>query len=363
MIKIDRKRRIGLRTILFSLVALSSQVMGSEGITFHLEGIGDMTYREPSIFRRPDPLNWHELLAKHTSSEEIEIREENARFNILPSTIGMCTNLKALTLVDDNLLRLCPQIGMCTALTTLNLFKNNLSSLPTQIGLCTALTNLNLDRNIFDTLPSEIGMCTNLTKLTVGSYELFNLPTELGSCSALISLSIEDQGHFRLFPEIKHFTSLTYLQCRGKQSTYISTDIGYCTSLKELNLGMGKLTEIPTEIGNCVLLEEINLYGNKLTGIPMEIGNLPKLKKLHVDSNPLKEVLTKKMLKRNNSAAIFKIYCQYVFLKCVILTESKDSGSIMFLLPQKLLKKIFDIWSNIHVRETVSKLKKTRYDY
>lgn len=86
------------------------------------------------------------------------------QIDIIPTEIGMLTNLKYLILSYDDINVIPTEIGLLTNLVTLDLSNNNIKIIPTEINQLTGLTSLNLSDNNISSLP-DIQLLTNLDHL------------------------------------------------------------------------------------------------------------------------------------------------------------------------------------------------------
>ncbi|MBS0652168.1 MAG: leucine-rich repeat domain-containing protein [Verrucomicrobia bacterium] len=109
----------------------------------------------------------------------------NLELEVLPSEIGIFTQLKTLNLQNNRLFTLPPQIKGLVQLAHLDLSHNRLESLPPQIESLVELKYLNLDHNELRTLPPEIGRLIRLVQLYIDHNKLDSWPPEFGNLAGL----------------------------------------------------------------------------------------------------------------------------------------------------------------------------------
>ena len=106
-----------------------------------------------------------------------------------------CVERSNQLLVLSGLLTLPPEIGQLTELRGLTLHDNQLTTLPPEICKLTKLTYLGLRRNQFTTFAPEIAKLTNLQ--IWGNQFSGPLPRELANCALLASLGGVENGRMK----------------------------------------------------------------------------------------------------------------------------------------------------------------------
>jgi len=109
----------------------------------------------------------------------------NLQLRNFPTSIGQLTQLKELTISGTHHsdapspIVIPTEIGLLSNLEELELQSNNLSTLPESIGQLTALKELTLDYNAFTEIPKAIFKLTNLSELAFRSCKLTHVPLQI----------------------------------------------------------------------------------------------------------------------------------------------------------------------------------------
>jgi Leucine-rich repeat (LRR) protein len=155
--------------------------------------------------------------------------------------------------------------------------RKGISVIPSEIGLLTDLIKLDLAGNNIKVIPSEIGQLTNLNVLDLWGNNITELPSEISQLKMLAILKLNSNQLSILPTEIGELTSLTNLELSDNKLTNLPKEMGQLNKLSILYLSNNNLTEIPIELGQLKNLTRLFLNKNKLTTIPQEVCNL----KLH----------------------------------------------------------------------------------
>ena len=94
---------------------------------------------------------------------------DSNRLVCLPSAVGALMSLAELSCADCLLTAVPTELGLCTQLRRLSLRANNLSAVPPSLGALTTLEELRLDVNALSVLPPSLAACTRLRHLTTGN--------------------------------------------------------------------------------------------------------------------------------------------------------------------------------------------------
>ncbi len=207
-----------------------------------------------------------EAIADEISSLAIE-NETNELFLIdkrlrnIPPALFQLTNLKRLTIEEDDISILSPSIGQLTLLQTIRFKKIKIERLPESIGNLAHLEELQLMYcyNLKD-IPETINQLQCLKVLNlIHSYALKKLPKTIGHLKHLEELNLAYSG-----------------------ITALPQSIGLLENLKILNLSnCHQLLMIPSSIGQLNKLQKIDLRNYK-GEIPDSIYDLPQIDELEI---------------------------------------------------------------------------------
>jgi len=196
-------------------------------------------------------------------------------FYSIPVQIAMLTNLKQLSLDDNQTLKIPPVIPQkLQQLEKFSIKGNELVTLPENFENLTSLTDLDFTNNNLKILP-PMSRLTNLTQLSVRQNKLKRLPTEFSSLVMLKNLSLAE-NHFyyisdRIFPNLSRLEKFSL----ADNQLIILPDIGMQKHMTKLEVQGNKITDLPDELfPRCLSLIELNLSNNKIQFLPMNIGCL-----------------------------------------------------------------------------------------
>ena len=135
--------------------------------------------------------------------------------------------------------------------------------LPAGIGNLTELRILTLNDNDLTRLPEELFNAKKLVKLEVKNNNLLVLPKGLKALKRLQELDLRNNELVELPSQVGHLKSLVKLQLWGNELSKIPEEIGYLSSLRELYLTNNHLVSLPESITN-LKLSYFDVYFNYL---------------------------------------------------------------------------------------------------
>jgi protein scribble len=208
----------------------------------------------------------------------------------LPPKFFRISNLRILTVSENELLRLSPMISNLTRLTQLDVSKNALEEIPDNIRQCRCLSLLDISSNPLLKVPECLTMIKSLTILAMNDCSLPRLPTEIGNLENLQVLEARENLLKSIPRSIQHLKNLVRLDLGNNEIEELPPEIGCLVLLEELWLDSNQLRELPEEIGNLGNLVSADITKNKLEFLPASIRSLVILKDLHVSENYLTTV-------------------------------------------------------------------------
>ena len=123
-----------------------------------------------------------------------------------------------------------------------------ITNLSPEIGKLSELKILTLNDNDLRELPSELFDLTQLTILEIKNNELIEVPKQIGKLAKLRELDLRN-NEFRYLPNsFVNLKSLYKLQLWGNDLEYLPDRIGNLSSLKELYLRGNRLLTLPVSI-------------------------------------------------------------------------------------------------------------------
>jgi len=129
---------------------------------------------------------------------------------VLNPSIGKLTELKVLTINDNELFEIPEEIYTCTKLAKLEIKSNNLQKLPDGISELASLEELDLRHNELEELPADIADLKSIKKLHLWGNKLVSLPPQIGNLHSLKELFLMNNRLLSL-PESITKLNLTYL--------------------------------------------------------------------------------------------------------------------------------------------------------
>ncbi|NND32110.1 MAG: hypothetical protein HKN76_05915, partial [Saprospiraceae bacterium] len=188
--------------------------------------------------------------------------------NLPPEISNLASTLEEFKLTNNNFSgAIPPEIGGLSNLRVLTMENNNFSSIPAEIGNLSNLEIWYCGGMSITSLPGAIGNLVSLKELYLSFNDITSLPMELGSLANIREIYIE----FNLL---------------GGE---IPSSFGNLSTLEVLSLEGNFLSgPIPLEMANMAELRFLYLGSNNLTGpLHPEIGSLPNLQRLEVFDNNL----------------------------------------------------------------------------
>lgn len=155
-------------------------------------------------------LGTEDVLTTADAHQLLFLSSQNAGIRNLQG-ISILSNLRTLTLLEEDLISLPEEIREITSLASLNLQGNPLEGFQGSILALTNLTTLNLDHTGLYSMPEGIGSLTRLRSLHLAGNHLTTLPETLGSLTQLETLHLEDNRLTTLPRSIIQLTRLTSL--------------------------------------------------------------------------------------------------------------------------------------------------------
>ncbi|MFT4557387.1 MAG: Leucine-rich repeat (LRR) protein, partial [Planctomycetaceae bacterium] len=205
---------------------------------------------------------------------------ENVTLKKLPASLVQLTNLKTLSLSDNQMTTLPESLLQLWQLQTLNFSNNQLTTLPTSFVQLTQLRKLNLSHNQFTVLPQVLVQLTQVQTLDLTYNRLTSLPDTLGQLSHLKQLNLSCNRLSTLPTAIRQLRHLTTLDLNGNELTAVPDPVTQLTQLQNLDVSHNKLDALPTSLGNLTQLQELSVSGNRLTTLPQSLSNLIQLENL-----------------------------------------------------------------------------------
>ncbi len=202
----------------------------------------------------------------------IGLNLDKMQLSKLPQSLFKLTNLKALSLFDNNIKELPIEIFNLTNLHSLDLVDNQLSALPVEICNLTNLQSLNLAYNQLSALPVEIVNLTNLQSLDLAYNQLSALPVEITKLAIEIKWDYDGKGKGIYLADNPLETPPIEIVKQGREAVieYFKSiaDAEERRALNEVKVllvgdgGAGK-----TSLMKCIKGEEFDLHESQTKGI------------------------------------------------------------------------------------------------
>jgi len=219
----------------------------------------------------------------------INVQELYVSIDRLYSVVNEITNLvnlKSLFLSYNYIQNLPYEIRQLTQLEELNLYCNSLEDV-THIGSLTQLKFLTLAQNNLIHLSHEICNLTQLTHLDISENHITDLPEDIGNLTNLETLLVDGNRISKLPPSLKNLKKLDKIVLNCNMFTEFPDEIFALTSLTQLYLSYNFITEIPTNIRLLIHLKELYIAENKLTTLPVELSFIKGMKEINYRDNPI----------------------------------------------------------------------------
>lgn len=147
-----------------------------------------------------------------------------------------------------------------------NIATDGLNQLPAEMAQLSELRVLTLDDNDFHQLPKELFECKNLKVLQIRDNAISSLPAGISNLTALEVLDLRNNQLTELPGEIGSLKSITKIHLWGNDLTTLPTEIGSATTLQELYLNNNKLTDLPVSITK-LSIKYLDIYDNELCAV------------------------------------------------------------------------------------------------
>ena len=209
------------------------------------------------------------------------------QFNVLPEFICELNSLIKIDLQYNRLNSLPESIGNLQFLKILNLTDNPLKNLPESIGQLMNLEEISLENCHLNYLPKSIGQLKDLKDMNLSWNRLEDLPNSFKNLLKLKNLSLE-QNQFTEFPKVvNELNSLNYLNMKKNKLKNLPESIGLLKNIIELDLQNNILVSLPNSFGQMESLKDLILRENRLNSLSDSFGELKKLEKLDLRVNQL----------------------------------------------------------------------------
>lgn len=188
----------------------------------------------------------------------------NNHIEVLPSELGLFTNLVSLDISNNRLKSVADEICSLRRLRTF-VARNNflcVESIPKDFGTLPSLAVLNLSGNQLTHLPVQFTELPQLRCLYLGANQISVIP-----------------------PEVQNMSKLEILYLGGNRLTCLPTELGRVTSLVSLVVSDNELSALPRSLTNLSRLQSLSLHNNVLVTLPPDIIRLP-LVELSLRNNP-----------------------------------------------------------------------------
>lgn len=133
----------------------------------------------------------------------------------LPSNISNLTQLRSLSINNNQLAQLPLALGKLVLLEELYVAGNQLETIPIELSQLTRLKVLNLAKNQLNKLPNTIGALSALVELDLSYNKLKNLPATFSRLTNLKSLSLQHNQIDSISIQIANLKGLEWLDLTG----------------------------------------------------------------------------------------------------------------------------------------------------
>ncbi|BFG28133.1 hypothetical protein CerSpe_144070 [Prunus speciosa] len=235
------------------------------------------------------------LLGALSSLEHLALVSNPALSGELPPSLAKISNLRVLSLSQNNLLGKIPgKIGGMVSLEQLDLSYNNFSGqIPLEIGGLRTLSILDLSWNVLEgQVPGSVGQLQLIQKIDLSSNRFTgSMPPDIGKLNKLVLLDLSHNLINGPIPEtLSGLEQLQYLVADNNPiNTEIPQFVGKLMKLKSLSFsGCGLIGPLPNSLSSLKNLTALSLDNNSLTGtVPPDLGTLPSLNELNLSNNQL----------------------------------------------------------------------------
>ena len=215
----------------------------------------------------------------------------------LPPEIFLLTNLKRISLENNDLMSTIPEDGLAN-MTRLEYFSlantGVFGPIPFAFGALPNLERLDLSSNqLSSTIPEDLANLSNLKELRLHRNELTGtLPAAL--CSNLTNLTqmylFENYLEGPIPAEIGELSAMKELLLNeNRMNSTLPTELGELSQLQQLWLDQNQFSgELPRQLGSLSELRQLNLYSNYFSGaIPASMGRASSLEQVRLEDNQL----------------------------------------------------------------------------
>jgi Leucine-rich repeat (LRR) protein len=181
------------------------------------------------------------------------------------------------------------EIVVCRMINEINMLKNitalqyvSYNSVPTWIGDMTNLKSITLDNNDTTDFPKDLCRLNNLEELCLGFNRLEDLPKEMEQMTGLRKLYLNHNRLFKLPLVICKLINLETLALEYNDLIELPPKIGNMANLRYLSFTNNHVTQLPLEILKLTKLEVLSCINNAIKEVPIEISRMPNLKTYHI---------------------------------------------------------------------------------
>jgi protein scribble len=249
---------------------------------FRLTNLRKLSLSENDLVRIPPNI------ANLTKLAELDV-SKNA-IEEIPTNMQYCRSLAILELSSNPLLRTPESLSSISTLTQLYVNDVSIPSLPKDIGNLSNLRILEGRENMLKTLPQSIKNLKKLQRLDVGNNEIESLPDELGEMEELVELWLDDNSVSELPHSLVKLSHLVVLDITKNKVEQFPPGFSQLTSLSDLHASENCIEELPQDFGNLTSLRLVKLDYNHLRELPESIGKLKNVTELLLYDNMLESL-------------------------------------------------------------------------
>jgi hypothetical protein len=185
---------------------------------------------------------WNRITTGALLGDRIDfIRMDGEGLSVIPSSIGILTEVNRIDFSYNQLTTLPPEIGKLKKLRTLTIKGSNLKYLPEELAQCTSLVEIDLNTNELDSLPHGFGKLINLQKADLDNNRLKKLPPTIGGLKNMVRLDASYNQISELPSEIVGMRRLEVLNLNENKFVVcpsVCTTLAINGNLNRVSLGM-----------------------------------------------------------------------------------------------------------------------------